>query len=375
MRILVTGVTGQLGTAVAEVAAERGIDLVPLVRADRPGRVPFARAFPHLDHAKVVGDVRLPRWGLTDAVLDALGDTVDAVVNLAGDTDWAGSGRDLHAVNVLGARHGLEVTRELRRRSGRRVLHCHASSIFVAGGLIGPIAERQLAVDRHRTAYEHSKWTAERELAAQARPDDPADPDVLICRVCALVGDSRTGRTLKRNSLYLLAERWDDLPGRVLPLMPGARVDVLPRDVAAATLLDAVAGALRTGPRREPTVVHVAAGERAPTTRALLETARSVSPATFGRWVRVVPATAAQVLWLSGNAERFWPLSRSWRNSLTGLRYIGLERVLERGALASLLPGPPPAPDTELIARLLFDAPAPATPVAPVDSGLSRFLP
>lgn len=372
MKLLLTGVTGQLGTAVAEIAPSRGVELVPVVRGDRRGRLPFERVFPTLAAAKVTGDVRVAGWGLSDAVLDELSGSVDAVVNLAGDTNWAGNGRDLYAVNVLGARHGLDVTRQLQRRSGRRIPYCYASSIFVAGGLIGSIAEMPLPTDRHRTAYEHSKWLAERELAAQRRP---GDPDVLVSRVAALLGDSRTGQTRKRNSLYLLAERWDDLPGRALPVMRGARVDALPRDVAAATLLDSVAGMLRAGPQPEPVITHLAAGERAPTLRCLLEAARAASPLSFGTWVRLVPAKAGQVLWLSANAERFLPLSPAWRNSLIGLRYIGLDRVMERGRLADLVDGPLPAPEVELLARLLFDLPTPQRSVAPADAGLSRFHP
>src|SRR4051812_21833309 len=106
MRLLLTGVTGQLGTAVAEIAPERGVEIVPVVRHTRPGQVPFERAFPALVSAKVTGDVREPSWGLSEQDLDALAGTVDGVVNLAGGTDWVGSGRDLYAVNVLGARNG-----------------------------------------------------------------------------------------------------------------------------------------------------------------------------------------------------------------------------------------------------------------------------
>jgi hypothetical protein len=200
---------------------------------------------------------------------------------------------------------------------------------------------------------------------------------VLVCRVAALMGDSRTGKTVKRNSLYLLAERWDEWPGRVLPVMRGARVDALPRDMAAATLLDALAGMLRAGPRPSPVFAHLCAGEQAPTTRALLEVARAVTPRTFGKWIHFVPAGAAQVLWASANAERFLPLSPAWRNSVIGLRYIGLDRVMERGRLAGLVDGPLPAPETELLARLLFDAPlTPERPlVSAADVGLSRFQP
>lgn len=371
MRLLLTGITGQLGAAIAEIAPERGIDVVPVVRGHRPGRVPFERALPGLADRKIDGDVREPLWGLTDARLDELGETVDAVVNLAGETNWAGSGRDLYAANVLGARNGLELVRELRRRSARRVVYCYASSIFVAGGALGSVPEVELPADRHRTAYEQSKWLAERELAM---PHRDGDPDVLIARLAALLGDSRTGRTFRRNSLYLLAERWDELPGRLLPAMRGARVDVLPRDLAAGALLDAVAAMLRTGPRGEPVIVHVCAGERAPTVRSLLEAAQSCSPLSFGRPVRLLPASAEQILWLSANAERFLPLKPAWRNSVIGLRYIGLDRVLERGRLAELLDGPLPSADTELLARLLFELPAPRRPAPVADPGLSRFV-
>lgn len=373
MRLLLTGITGQLGTAVAQLAPPRGIELVPVVRGDRPGRVPFEREYPALAGARVIGDVRQACWGLAERVLDELSQRVDAVVNLAGDTNWAGSGRDLYAVNVLGARHGLDLTRELQRRSGRQLVYSYASSIFVAGAALGRVAEAPLPTDRYRTAYEHSKWIAERELLEQHRP---GDPDLLISRVSALLGDSRTGQTRKRNSLYLLAQRWDELPGRLLPVMRGARIDALPRDMAAAALLDSVAGMLRAGPRPEPVITHLCAGEQAATIRGLLEAARAISPLSFGKWVRLVPASAEQVLWLSANAERFLPLTPAWRNSLIGLRYIGLDRVMERGRLADLVDGPLPAPEVGLLARLLFELPlAVPRPVAPADAGLSRFQP
>lgn len=368
MRLLLAGATGQLGTAVAE---HGGAEIVPLVRASRPGRLPLERTSPELAAAALTGDVREPYWGLGEPDLDRLAGTVDAVVNLAGETNWAGKGRDLYAVNVLGAAHGLHLAGELQRRAGRRIVYCYASSIFVAGGALGAIAEAPLPPDRHRTAYEQSKWLAERELAARCQP---GGPDVLIPRVGALLGDSRTGRTHRRNSLYLLAQRWDELPGRLLPAMRGARVDVLPRDLAAGMLLAAVSAMVTGEPQPGPVTVHLSAGERAPAIRSLLEAARSVAPMSFGQWVRPVPASAAQILWLSANTERFLPLTAAWRNSLIGLRYIGLDRVMERSRLAGLTGAALPAPDTELLARLLFDLPAPALVAAPADNGLSRFV-
>jgi nucleoside-diphosphate-sugar epimerase len=368
MRLLLAGATGQLGTAVAELGDAM---ITPLVRRHRPGRLPLERTAPELAAAAVSGDVNEPFWGLAGQQLDELAGTVDAVVNLAGETNWAGRGRDLYAANVLGAVHGLDVTRELQRRAGRRIAYCYASSIFVAGGALGTVPEAPLPADRHRTEYEHSKWLAERELAVRHQP---GDPDVLIVRVGALLGDSVTGRTHRRNSLYLLAQRWDELPGRLLPVMRGARVDVLPRDMAARTLLAALAGLLRTGPLTAPVTVHLSAGEHAPTIRSLLEAARSAAPLSFGRWVRLVPASAEQILWLSGNAERFLSLQAAWRNSIIGLRYIGLDRVMERSRLAGLTGPDLPAPGTELLARLLFGLPSAPLRPAPDDFGLARFV-
>ncbi len=382
MRLLISGITGQLGIALAELCRDTEVELIPVVRGQRHGRMPLGRSHPELADGAVLGDVRSARWGLSDPSIDRLAGTVDALVNLAGQTNWAGSGRDLYAVNVLGARNGAELAGLLARRGDRPVPYCYASSIFVAGGRLGVVPETVSGPDGHRTAYEHSKWTAERELVAACRGARHGEPDLLIARVGALLGDSRTGATLRRNSLYLLAERWDDLPGRVLPVMSGARVDALPRDHAAACLLQAVGVLVRRArgegsggaPAGEPLIVHLSSGEQAPTTAALLEAARSISPQRFQRWVRLLPVSAAQVLWLSANAERHLPLSQAWRNSAIGLRYVGLDRVMDRTRLASLVEDLP-SPGTELLARLLFDLTDPGRTLAGVgDRGLSRFL-
>jgi nucleoside-diphosphate-sugar epimerase len=378
MRALVAGLTGQLGTAVAAVAEHCGVSIVPLVRRGRRGSPPFARAFPAYADGAVDGDVTQPDWGLDTRRITRLARSVDAVVNLAGATDWAGSGRRLYEANQLGARYGFDLTRRMQDVAGQRIAYCYASSIFAAGGMIGTIPETPLPVDRHRTAYEQSKWLAEHEiLAVSTQPDAPP---VLIARICALLGDSATGATLRRNALYLLAERWSDIPLRLLPAMPGSRVDALPRDIAATTLLTALGGlTTRTGRAAQalpgqPVIVHVAAGEQAPTLRSVLEAARACAPHRFDRWVRVVPARAELILTVTQNLERFADLSPGWRNSVIGLRYVALDRVYERARLAELTGGQLPDPPVELLARLLFDLPRRAVPQSVSDPGLSRFL-
>jgi nucleoside-diphosphate-sugar epimerase len=321
----------------------------------------------------VAGDVRQHGWGLDDAGLTALAD-IDVVVNLAAETNWAATQHALFTTNTVGAVEGLNLTRRLQDAHGRRLTYVYVSTVYVAGGRIGVIPEVPLGPCRHRTAYEESKWLGEEALVERWRPGDPR---VLIARVTALVGDSVTYATRHRNSLYLLAARWDDLPMRLLPAMRGARVDALPRDVAARALLAAARRVAAGGTEADdgPAVVHVAGGDGAPTLRALVELARSLRPHRYGNVLRLVPVSAEKILWLSQNPGRFYRPDEAWTNSLTGLRYAALDRIYETERLRSLVPAADvPQVEPGLLARILFDAPAHPVAAAPVgDPVMARF--
>ncbi|WP_171069256.1 SDR family oxidoreductase [Actinomadura geliboluensis] len=370
MRLLVAGATGQLGAGLLETAAEAGCTVVPLLRVPARGRRAgrLQAPDPAVVGEPVHGDVRSPRWGMDDAAVRRLAAEADAVVSLAGETDWAGRAADLHTTHVLGAEHGYRLARELAALSGRRVPYLYAGSAYAAGGAVGEIAEVPYQRRADRTVYEQAKWLAERRLAELAADDAP----LLVVRLCALVGSSATGRTLRRNSLYMLADRWDDLPGGVLPAMPAARVDALPRDVAARALLRAVRR-LAGAPDAGPLICHLGLGEAAPSVRGLLDAAFTADPERFRRPPRVVSVTARQLVWTSQNAHRFLPLAPAARNALIGLRYVGLDRVFARPRLAALLGGDLPAADLGLLAGLLFGAPRRGldTPVA--GGSMARF--
>lgn len=368
MKFLVAGLSGQLGAGLSEVAGARAdITLTALARPARAGRL-AGRA-----QRTVPGDVAEPGWGIADQDLRALASQVDAVINLAGDTNWASSGRSFFENNALGALHGLEVARALTGLAGRPVAYCYASSVYVAGGLLGDVPESPLPQDRWRTRYEHSKWLAERWLAENFRV---ADPPVLIARVSALLGNSVTGGTSRRSSLYMLMDHWDRLPLRLVPAMPGARVDALPRDVAAEFLVRAVAGLVAREPG-EPLTAHVAAGENAPTLRGLLEEIAVAGSFRVRHRLRVVPAGAETVLWLSQNLHRFANLPANWSNVAVGLRYLALDRCYERAVLRGLTGGAAPDVPVRLLARLtlgLGEPPA-ARPALASDPGLARYHP
>jgi nucleoside-diphosphate-sugar epimerase len=392
--MLAAGMSGQLGqglTGVLDAAGALGTgagpgtdaELLRVARSNGARRNGSGRAGAlggGQPGRAVAGDVRRPWWGLDDADVAELADAdVDVVVNLAAETNWAASQHALYTANTVGAVEGMNLARRLQQAHGRRLTYVYASTVYVAGGRIGVVPEAVLGPCRHRTAYEESKWLGEQALVERWRPGDPR---VLIARVTALVGDSVTFATRRRNSLYLLAERWDDLPMRLLPAMPVARVDALPRDVAARALLAAARRVAAGGTEADdgPVVAHVAGGAGAPTLRALLELARSLRPGRFGRVPRVVPASAEQILWLSQNHGRFYRPDEEWTNALTGLRYAALDRLYETARLRSLVPAADvPQVGPGLLARILFDAPAshgPADPTAadpPGDPVMARF--
>jgi len=78
--------------------------------------------------AVVDGDVRRPLLGLDPRVVEALAPRLDAIVHVAGITDFIPDPRDGIGVNVRGAQHAADLAARTR---GKRLLH--VSTCFVAG--------------------------------------------------------------------------------------------------------------------------------------------------------------------------------------------------------------------------------------------------
>lgn len=374
MKILLAGVTGQLGHGVVELAASRGVTVVPVVRGiqrlDGPGRV--ARTFrdrTDLAGAALTGDVTAPLWGLRDDDLDRIAGEIDAVVNVAAETNFGAPRHRLHAVNVAGGLHGLEVARQLHARHPRCAAYIHASSVFVAGGRTGNIPEAPLPPGPDRTEYEHTKWLAEHYLLERAREADGVA--VGIARIGGLLGDSRTGRTAKRNSLYRLVDS-SLLPWRLLPAPVRGRVDMLPRDEAARMLLDVTGGVLRLS-SPEPQIVHVCAGEDAPTLREVLKALDRLDPLGTVRRPRALPVPPRWIFRLSTDVPRALNLSMPKANMVVGMRYFALDRVFARSRLARFARSPLPCPSAETIARLAFRLPHDRVDVRRPDQPLARY--
>lgn len=377
MNVLLAGVTGQLGQGLADYAGAAGVTLFPLVRpvAGMDGGARLARTLPRLAGLAaraVTGDVGRPLWGLTPDVLDRLAPQVDVVLNVAAQTNWAAAARELHRVNVTGALEGLRVARSLRERHPRCGAYVYASSVYVAGGLTGLVAEDPIGPGHDRTEYEHTKWLAEHRLLRCVLPPQPNAPVLGIARIGGLLGDSTTGRTAKRNSLYQLAALLDSGPP-VLPVARGGRVDMLPRDMAARALLEFTAGVLRLQ-SAEPQIVHVCAGAQAPTFLSVLHALSELDPyGVVARPPRALPVPQRLLFRLSTDLPALAQLGPRIHNAVTGLRYVALDRVFERCRLARFVKAPLPAPDPRLVARLAFGLPDTAPDHRPVDRPLARF--
>lgn len=151
MRVLVTGASGMLGGAVADLLGAAGDDVVVMQRRSAGGR-----------HREVLGDIT-DRGTLDRAMAGA-----DAVVHLAAKVDVVGRWKDYLATNVEGTRNVIDAARASDVGS---VVYVSSPSVAHAGAsIVGEDAAP--ATDRARSHghYARSKAMAERLALASHGP-------------------------------------------------------------------------------------------------------------------------------------------------------------------------------------------------------------
>ncbi len=170
MRVLVTGATGKIGNAVARQLAERGDEVVALVRD--PAR---ARELLPESVELAEGDVTDPE-SLARAAIGA-----EAAINSMGIFEqWTRDPDVFNRVNAAGAR---AVARAAREAGARRFVHTSTFDVFDAPRG-GTVSEERVADYDKSTAYERSKQLAERLVAAEGE----AGIEVVFVNPAAIIG-------------------------------------------------------------------------------------------------------------------------------------------------------------------------------------------
>lgn len=155
VRFLVTGATGKVGNAVARRLAERGDEVVALVRD-----VAAARGV-------LPAGIELARGDVTDpASVHAAAEGIDGVFNCMGIYEqWLPDEGLFDRVNAQGA---ANVVVAARQAGAKRAVHTSTFDVFHAE-TGGTVSEKAVADYPKGTAYERSKQHAEELVLAEAR--------------------------------------------------------------------------------------------------------------------------------------------------------------------------------------------------------------
>ena len=161
MTMLVIGISGHVGTAVARLAAERGLPVTGLARNSAPHVDPFAKV--HL------GDARRADLGLAPDEVEALAAEVTSIVVAVGSFDLSVSLARAQAEHIAPLRGVL--------RFAERCPNLH-TVVLVSSLLALGDARQRLRSDlmpeglKHRNFYEWAKLHAERIAKAGTVPVD-----------------------------------------------------------------------------------------------------------------------------------------------------------------------------------------------------------
>jgi len=248
-RILMTGATGALGRSVAAELVERGCELVVLVRGrdDRDARRRVCQALGRASAGIEVvrGDLRAEDV-VSNRAGRALARSADVVVHAAATTELGLPLEAARRVNVSGTRAVLRLAHRIPAL--QKVVH--VSTAFVAGKRCGHVLEPQLQHAGFVSAYEQSKYEAERLVRAHSQV-----LPIAIVRPSVVVERPDTPRTSPfwRAMGLVATGRLPFLPGR-----PTNTLDLISLEDAASAIARLVLarGALGT--------YHVASGDRAP---------------------------------------------------------------------------------------------------------------
>lgn len=198
--ILLTGVTGQVGSALAPLLQEQGYRVLYLIRPDgeKDAQARLHEVLPNLREGldiAINGDITLPNAGVSDADIQAWEWKVDNIMHGAAATsfDEAKAEKTRHT-NIEGTRNMLDLSEELCASD------FHYMSTAYVSGDVGIFHESDLDADqKFSNPYEASKLDAERVLR------NWRNGKFTIHRLPIVLGDSNHGNVRTFQGYYGVA--------------------------------------------------------------------------------------------------------------------------------------------------------------------------
>ncbi len=236
--VLLTGITGSIGSWVAKTILEDGGEIIAIVRAGTPSAagvrareaLAVVGAAGHTDRVHAIcGDICDD--GLAGRLVQG-GMDVSCIVHCAGVVEFGQEFADLsHRVNVEGTANLLRLAEKLR------VPFCHFSTAYIAGDRRGRVYEDEICVGQQfHNPYESSKFQAELLVRNWAMR---TGLDAFVFRPSIVVGDCREGRIVHFDGLYNFMRMLDSVAGAVgtrefrVVANPDATKNLIPADYVA----------------------------------------------------------------------------------------------------------------------------------------------
>lgn len=251
--ILITGITGFLGTEIVSEIMQTSDDIVyGLVRAqsilgatnnlstlwynrneltDNIG----SRIFP------VLGDITKSDLGLNKDDQDLLIHNTDYIIHTAAIVNINNTRKQFWDVNVEGTKNVLDFAKRIQTNHSLKRFS-HVSTAYVAGMRSGLIQENSLIDKGFSSLYEQSKFEAEC-LVLQAKEEIP----VSIFRPGQIVGDSKTGYVKNFNTLYYPLKLYIKKQLRIFPIRKSMHVNMIPVDYVAHAIVQITYSNLAVG--------------------------------------------------------------------------------------------------------------------------------
>jgi natural product biosynthesis luciferase-like monooxygenase protein/amino acid adenylation domain-containing protein len=267
-RVLLTGASGRLGSALLETLLDRGSEVVCLLRGGSGARLAELLHRANLDHR--ASQVKAIDGALPICLDPCLTGDIDVVVHAAADVSFVKQYAELRAANVSGARSVLAFCAQM----GADLHYISSLSVFrEAGQGLLPETEPLPCRPPQRGGYAQSKWAAERMVRAFADQGGQAHIHRLALLVSPDPGPTDYLAALQQGCRAVGA--WPEVDVD----LPVIRLDVAARAVAAA-----IDEPPRTWHLQEPAKV---------TMRQLADHIGGLESLSPDRWLRRVEAAVA----------------------------------------------------------------------------------